>query len=143
MNRAAISWLLPILHRPPWKKLQATERYINRSGWYLFRSTRCKTARATVILPKEPYVKDKCIASMTPTNTHNALHRQVTWIISDIVQAQYPSEITIDRCSFDVRLDRNTAVARKTTGCIMIANNDNIGYAVHVPFFLYKNMQRD
>ena len=37
----------PVLQRPLWIKLQATECYINRSCWYLFRSTRCKMGEQT------------------------------------------------------------------------------------------------
>ena len=33
----------PILQRPLRNKLKAMECYINRSSWYLFRSTHCET----------------------------------------------------------------------------------------------------
>ena len=43
----AISWLLPFYHLR--NKLQATERNMNRSSWYLFHSMRFKQG-ATVVL---------------------------------------------------------------------------------------------
>ena len=45
----------PTLQRPLRHKLQATERYINRCRWYLFR-TRYITGRATMTLPSHHLV---------------------------------------------------------------------------------------
>ena len=40
----------PILQHPLRNKLQVTERYINHSSWYLFRSTCCKRGATMILL---------------------------------------------------------------------------------------------
>ena len=52
----------PVLQRPLQNKQQATERYINRSSWYLFRM-HCKTGGSNHDIAVVMLITDTCVIS--------------------------------------------------------------------------------